>query len=177
VSRPLVSAWLAAALCLLAVGTPVKLVAASEVEARRYLEPIALETVGRYHCHDGRHPVITCFDTETERDIDARASTGSTTPSASSQSLASVTATYYVTFYEHANYGGASFTTSQSIAHLGTYGWSDIVSSFKSLNSQRPKWWEHADYGGLSWQWTAGAQVSYVGDGANDRFSSAKNAP
>jgi hypothetical protein len=82
-----------------------------------------------------------------------------------------------VTFYQHASYGGASFTASQPQPDLQNFGWNDVISSFKSLNGQRPKWWDHIGYVAPAWQWSAGAWVSYVGDGANDRFSSAKNVP
>ena len=86
-------------------------------------------------------------------------------------------ATFYVTFYQHASYGGSSLTASQPIDNLGVYGWNDAISSFKSLYSQRPKWWAHADYGIPSWHWPAGAEVSNVGSGANDTFSAVRNVP
>jgi hypothetical protein len=86
-------------------------------------------------------------------------------------------ATYYVTFYEHASYGGASYTASQPISDLTAWGWNDHVTSFKSLNGQRPKWWENAGYSPPTWQWAAGAWVSNVGSAANDRFSSVANVP
>jgi hypothetical protein len=85
--------------------------------------------------------------------------------------------TSYVAFWEHANYGGYSFTASQSIADLRSYGWNDAITSFKSFSGQRPKWWEHVNYGTPSWQWATGAWVANVGEGANDTFSSVKNAP
>jgi hypothetical protein len=93
-----------------------------------------------------------------------------------SQTVAT-SATYYVTFYEHASYGGASYTASQSISDLSAWGWNDHVTSFKSLNGQRPKWWENAGYTPPTWQWAAGAWVSNVGSAANDRFSSVANMP
>lgn len=83
----------------------------------------------------------------------------------------------YVTFFEHSSYGGVSYTGSQPLPSLVTIGWNDAISSFKSLNGQRPRWWEHTDYTGLAWQSSAGAWVRYVTDGANDRFSSVKNVP
>jgi len=67
--------------------------------------------------------------------------------------------------------------TSAEWPDLGTIGWAHKISSFKSLNSGRPRWWAGASYTGTYWQWAAGAQVSYVGDGANDRFRSVKNLP
>ncbi len=141
---------------------------------------LSLHEVSRYHCHDGRHPVIRCFTTAAERDLDAWAETPTAlggTESVGPDAIAMRSAVYYVTFYEHASYGGSSFTTSQAISDLTETGWNDAISSFKSLNGQRPKWWEHAGYAGASWQWAAGAWVANVGSGANDVFSSLKNVP
>jgi hypothetical protein len=149
-------------------------------------ELIALSKVASHHCHDGRYPEIRCFATEIERDRDAAAVArgGQSTPTGDTAGEASLetdlglaSSTYYVVFYEHANYGGASYMTAVAHSDLRAIGWNDVISSFKSLNAQRPKWWEHINYGGSTWQWTAGAWVSYVGDAANDRFSSVKNVP
>jgi hypothetical protein len=56
-------------------------------------------------------------------------------------------------------------------------GWNDQISSFKSLNDGRPKWWRDINFAGTAWQWGAGAWTPYVGDGANDQFSSVANEP
>jgi hypothetical protein len=144
------------------------------------------EQIALYHCHDRDYPVIRCFDTAQERDEDAslpvdittaaRARVGRTDGPAMGRAE-SLSILFYVTFYWNATYGGASFTASQPYSDLRDIGWNDAISSFKSLNGQRPKWWEHIGYVAPAWQWAAGAQVSYVGNGANDLFSSTKNVP
>lgn len=148
--------------------------------ARLHGRAISLSQVPDFHCHDGRWPAIDCFTSEDERDSDALAHAQSLQESMASladASLQSASLFYYVTFYDNAGYGGASYTTWQPIENLNSIYWNDIVSSFKSLNGQRPKWFVHANYGAPSHQWAAGAWVSYVGDTANDRFSSVKNVP
>ena len=144
---------------------------ATNLSAWRDGAPIPLTDVSRYHCADGAYPVIRCFDTAAELAAEIAA------PSAPSSGQDAPAVIYYVTFYVDASYGGASFTTSQSIADLRVYGWNDMVSSFVSLNGGRPKWWRDIDYAGTAWQWAAGAAVAYVGDGANDQFSSVANEP
>lgn len=144
--------------------------------------PIPLSQVAQYHCHDGAYPVIRCFATGAERDHDIGADPGNdgSTGWPATGLLApagSLISFYYVTFYQDESYGGSSFTASQSIANLGDYGWNDAITSFRSLNGQRPKWWENVNYVTPSWQWPAGAWVPNVGQGANDTFSSVKNVP
>jgi hypothetical protein len=148
---------------------------------------IPLEQVALHHCHDGEFPTIRCFDTEEERDehvslpsdstSSVRAKVGPNDGPATGRTAESLAILFYVTFYQNASYGGASFTASQPYPDLRVVNWNDLISSFKSLNGQRPKWWEHISYAPPAWQWAAGAQVSYVGDGANDSFSSTKNVP
>jgi hypothetical protein len=136
---------------------------------------IALADVATHHCHDGAYPVIRCFDSAEELAEDVVSYTidvagGLLGPEPQPGS-------YYVTWYEAANYGGSSFTASASYSNLGIFGWGDRISSFKSLNNGRPKWWRDPSFAGTAWHWLAGAQVSYVGDGANDQFSSVANVP
>lgn len=138
-------------------------------------DEIALTDAPLHHCHDGAFPEIRCFDTTTERDVDAAGVVVAEElgPTGDVQALA---LTYYVTFYEDVSYGGYSFTVAQPYPDLRTIGWNDVISSFKSLNGQRPRWYEDVDYGLPSWQWVAGAHVSNVGT-ANDRISAVKNVP
>lgn len=137
---------------------------------------IALGEVASHHCHDLAYPVIRCFDSAAERDLDLIVESVAVT---TSRLLGPEPEppTSYVTWYAAANYGGSSFTASQSYADLGVLSWNDSISSFKSLNGGRPKWWQGTNYTGTSWRWLAGAQVSYVGDSANDQFSSVQNVP
>ncbi len=139
---------------------------ASDGRPRAALEGdlIPLSSVMSYHCHDADWPVISCFRSGSERDTDLT----------SARSLA---ATPYVTVFADADYGGGSLTATVSYADLGILGWSNAITSFKSLNGQHPKFWEYVDYGLPAWQWTAGAWVANVGSGANDRFSALRNVP
>jgi hypothetical protein len=131
---------------------------------------ISLREVANYHCHTGRKNVISCFDTESDKDRSLDQLT------AGSASLASATSsTQYVTFYADINFGGASFTAVDPIADLGSIGWNDRISSFKSLNSGHPMWWKDAHFGNQNWQWVAGSWVGNVGADANDQFSSVED--
>jgi hypothetical protein len=137
-----------------------------------------LAEVRHNHCHDGKAPEIRCFASADQRDVDIHEiETTGGDPRKQAVEGSAITGVYYVVFYEHADYGGASFMASVSYPNLGSIGWNDAVSSFKSLNGQRPKWWEHSDYGGSAWHWASGAQVPNVGSAANDRFSSVRNVP
>lgn len=175
----LARASLSAAIALVLATGPAA--SASDDPARAVHRDLAipLVDVARYHCHDGAYPVIRCFDTAEERDGETVAP-GNIDPSVSGEGAdgdQTVAAVFYVSFWEHEKYGGASYSASQPNPSLGDYGWNDKVTSFKSLNGQRPKWWEHANYGPPAWQWAAGAWISNVGSGANDTFSSVKNVP
>ena len=139
-------------------------------------QEVALNDTAAHHCHDGDYPQIRCFDSAVERDLDLVVQTARGAIALGPEPEPPP-ATYYVTWYEAANYGGSSFTASASYSNLGVLGWSDRISSFKSLNNGRPKWWRDPNFAGTTWQWPAGAQVSYVGAGANDLFSSVANVP
>lgn len=147
-------------------------VAATGTEAARpraILEgqAIPLGDVSRYHCHDRDDLVIRCFRDEAARDDDiGRGPAGR-----------GLLADPYVTFYKDEDYGGTSFTAYASIASLATYGWNDLISSFKSLSNGRPHWYRDINYGIPDWRWSAGAWVRNVGSGANDAISSVKNDP
>ncbi len=178
-ARAILRASLAAAVALLAATVPTSSESGSEAHAIYQTEVIPLSDVARHHCHDVQYPLIRCFDTAEERDNDMQTEAeGATSVSSSADDeVTQMTVLLYVTFWEHADYGGVSFTASQPIDHLGDYGWNDAITSFKSLNGQRPKWWEDAYYGLPAWQWAAGRWVRNVGSGANDTFSSVKNVP
>lgn len=132
---------------------------------------IPLANVSKYHCHDGVNAVIRCFDTAAERDADLIEEGGGEAQTGVPGLV------YYVTFYWDADYGGASFTASGSYSDLRLLDWNDAISSFKSLTGGHPKWWRDINFGGDFWQWSAGAWVPYVGNTANDQFSSVANVP
>lgn len=150
--------------------------AGGHLEALLYGEPIDLAAVSLFHCHDLDAPIVRCFRTELERNADAidglaRDASGGLLATVSGTSLV---ATIYVLWYEHSNYQGASYFATAPISNLGTYGWSNRISSFKSTNGGSPTWWDLTSYSGSAWQWPTSAWVSYVGADANDRFSSVK---
>lgn len=126
--------------------------------------PLALSKVASYHCHDLRYPVITCFRDAEDRDRDVQeASAPDSLP--------------YVNVFRDENYGGQSYIISESEPNLTSIGWNDVITSFKSTNSGRPRFYQDASYGTPSWRWPAGAWVANVGSPANDKFSSVENAP
>jgi hypothetical protein len=144
-------------------------------------QPLALVEVGQHYCHDFAYPRYTCFGTASERDRDMatmlaagglrRIGAGSIDGALGAQSVT------YVLFFEHSDYGGVSNAVSTPIPDLGALGWSNRISSFKSTNGGRPRWWDSTSYSGTFWQWGTSVWVSYVGDTANDRFTSVQNVP
>ena len=134
---------------------------------------IPLSRVAQNHCHNALGSTILCFDSQAERDASLRR----TIDAQREMSPASDLSVNYVTFFADINFGGASFTTADPISDLGSIGWNDRISSFKSLNSGHPKWWKDISYSGPAWQWVAGSWVANVGSDANDQFSSVQNVP
>lgn len=144
--------------------TPVGAEDRSEREVRAVLDGsvLSLPEVAAHHCHDLSFPVIRCFRSARSRDLDV-ASMLDSTP--------------YVTVFKDADHGGGSYTFGSAWSDLSTIGWNDIITSFKSLNGGRPRFYQHSGYGTPSWRWAAGAWVSYVRASANDTFSSLDDAP
>lgn len=124
-------------------------------------QPIALTDVARHHCHNRDLPLIRCFADAAERDRDMVA-----------RSAELADATPFVTWYADANFvKPPSFTAYSSESDLSRYGWNDKISSFHVLNGGHPRWWQDAGNHGTWWDWGS-VSISYVGDGANDKFSS-----
>ena len=140
---------------------------------------IPVSQVSRLHCHDGAYPTIRCFQDPTARDRDAvrvanrrQADFGGPRRGGLAPLIV-----YYVRFYEHENYGGASYQASAPLPDFTQIGWNDTVTSFQSLSNGRPKWYQDVYYGGGSSRWSAGFWVANVGGDLNDTFSSVKNVP
>lgn len=138
----------------------------SEDNRRATLEGAALNLsqVASYNCHDLRSPVDTCFRRVVDRDRDIRR-------------IEARDSLPYVKIFRDENYGGQSYIISESEPNLASVGWNDEITSFKSLNGGRPRFYQDASYGTPSWRWSAGAWVANVGSSANDKFSSVENAP
>lgn len=83
-------------------------------------------------------------------------------------------------FYEHDNYGGASYVASVTqngcygYAHgytsLGTLGWDNRITSFRSYSNCKTAIFENTNYGGASYGYYVNS--SNVGAAMNDRASS-----
>lgn len=151
----------------LALALSVPLAAGGADKIRPVLDgrTVALADVAELHCHDRDAPVVRCFSSTIERDDDLAAN--------ASRSIEE--SDPYVTVFTDTGYGGGSFTFYDPSRDLGVYGWNDRVSSFKSLNAQRPRLYAHVGYASPSWRWSAGAWVPNVGSDANDATSSIKN--
>ena len=146
--------------------------AQAQVRAVYYGQPIPPTEVVYHHCHDLDAPTYRCFATEAERDIDAAVFMGGGLVGLAPLSTLSGT---YALAYTFVNYGGNSLMISAPIPDLGVLGWSNTISSFKSTNGGRPKWWDFASYSGSYWQWGVSYWVPDVGDDADNRFTSVKN--
>jgi len=57
-------------LVLLGVAVPMRSPADTGLRAELDGQRIPLSDVGRYHCHDGRHPVVSCFHTGDQVELD-----------------------------------------------------------------------------------------------------------
>lgn len=126
-------------------------------------KPLALGDVYRYHCHDRSYPLIRCFLGAAQRDVDELAAAGAAEVATS--------VSPYVRWYADRDYLGPSFDATIAYANLGDLGWNDKVSSFSTYPGGHPRWSQDINFGGMRWDWGT-ASVSYVGDAANDKFSS-----
>lgn len=129
--------------------------------------PIAMDEIPSYHCHDALWPEIMCFMSVAARETDL---------AERAQDMTLVADPYAIVYVDE-NYGGGSVTLFNSYPDLGAMGWDNVITSFKSLNGGRPKFWDGLNYTSTGWRWAAGALVPNVGSGANDKFSSVKNVP
>jgi hypothetical protein len=161
----LAAAWAASATATAADPTALR----AELDGR----PIGLADVSRYHCHDRAYPLIRCFDTALERDRDEGVVGATTKPATNGDVAEAITAAAipYVRWYLDANYGGPSFDAYIDYRDLGSVGWNDKISSFQTVLGAHPRWWRDLGFVGTSWDWGS-TSVPYVGDAANDRFSS-----
>lgn len=125
-------------------------------------QAISLADVPKYSCTDADYPAIHCFNTEAA--LVASLAAGG-------QGLAPLLTTYCIWYWD-GNYGSPTFYQDYNEPNLGTYGWNDAISSFKEPNGHYCLWYQDNNYSGGGWDWGAGRNVSYVGNGANDQISS-----
>lgn len=173
-NRAIAMVCAATAAVMSVVAGPVAGSGDSDLRAELDGKSIPLAQIAQLHCHDGSHPVIECFDSALERDVRLQVTINA---SGDGPIPDPPPPTSYVTWFDAINYGGSSFTASVSYADLGIFGWNDRISSFKSLNGGRPKWWRDTSFSGTAWRWPAGAWVANVGVDANDQWSSVANVP
>ena len=127
---------------------------------------ISIRSIARQHCHDFDHPRIHCFSSRRAAETDAGRWLGAAGAAPLIQN--------YVRIFADAGWAGASMYLSLNYSNLGTIGWNDRISSFKGLNSLSGTFWTEAAYAGYSYSFCCNAQVTYVGDFYNDRFSSVR---
>lgn len=166
----------AAVVALASASTPsATTTAANPMALRAELDgrPIALADVSRFHCHDREYPLIRCFGTALERDRNEGVAGAATKPAVDGDGAeVSAAAAYpYVRWYLDASYAGPSFDAYFDYRDLGSVGWNDKISSFQTFFGAHPRWWRDLSFTGTSWDWGT-TSVPYVGDAANDRFSS-----
>jgi len=151
----------------LLLASPLPLRASEPIVADLDGRPIRTTEVGSHNCHDFEFPRIHCFETVDALDLSvARYGAGPLT------APAGVT---YVRIWEHESYAGSSAYLSNNYADLGTIGWNDKITSFKSFNAQSGAFYEHNSYAGLVYSFCCNTSVWNVGGSYNDRFSSVRN--
>lgn len=151
------------------------LVAASETQTTTATldgKAIALSDVAKYNCHDLAFPVIRCFDSQDAATADAEAIAEAASAESLLEGVQPLTIVVHCVWYWDSGYGGPSFTQAFSESNMGVYGWNNAISSFTQLSTHQCRWYSDNSYTGVSWTWGAGVDVSYVGAGPNDQFSS-----
>jgi hypothetical protein len=130
---------------------------------------IDLQRVSDYHCHDLDYPVIRCY--RSAEDLD-RAIADRVARDPGSAGAEGTAGPAYVRVYTDASYGGTSLLISTPYDHLGSVGWNDRISSFKTLTSAGGSFWQHDLHSGWAYPFCCSSTVPYVGDAYNDQFSS-----
>lgn len=83
---------------------------------------------------------------------------------------AAVLTTGYVVVYEDDGYNGASRTLSADVYDLGSIGWNDRISSFKSFGATG-NFRENSPPSGFTYNYGTSTAVTSVGSTYNDKFS------
>ena len=114
--------------------------------------------------------MLTCFRTPAELEAAAADRAASVAQGGTAAPLAAAT-TGHVIVYVDGMFGGSARALSQENSYLGTIGWNDVISSFKSYGATG-HFWEDAPTGGFIYNFYSTSQASYVGEYYNDKFSS-----
>jgi hypothetical protein len=136
--------------------------AASGVTADLDGRSLSVAEIARFHCELIEYPRVHCFRTEEARDARVQ-----------SALRAGVTlASGYVIAWQDAGFTGSSVTLTTDVSNLGSIGWNDRITSFKSISGASGRFYEHASYLGVYYAFCCSVQVSNVGQTYNDKFSS-----
>lgn len=130
--------------------------------------PISLERAATLSCHDFDYPVLRCFTTASAMEVDAARRATESGTGAAADSLASGG---YVTAFEHALYAGAAVSLSTDQPWLGSIGWNDRISSFKSFGATG-NFQENSPGGGFIFSFGVTTTVPSLNGTYNDKFSS-----
>ena len=130
--------------------------------------PISLARAATLSCHDFDYPVLRCFTSATAMGVDAARRASESKANVAPDSLIGGG---YVTAFEHALYAGAAVGLSTNQPWLGSIGWNDRISSFKSFGATG-NFQENSPGGGFVFSFGATTTVPSLNGTYNDRFSS-----
>lgn len=153
---------------VLAMTFAVPISASSGLSATLADKSISLDRAGTLSCHDFDYPVLRCFSTPAAMSLDVA---GRAEGRSVSKQGFEVSDSGYVIVYEHSLYAGNYMILSADQAWLSSIGWNDKISSFKSFGATG-NFRENSPASGLIYFFGSSAQIAYVGDSYNDKFSS-----
>jgi hypothetical protein len=121
-------------------------------EISAYLDgkPIKASQVANWYCEDFAYPVINCFSDPAQ--LESRAGSF----------LAAATGDYVV-IYDYTGYAGSYMYVSQDYTVLALIGWSDRISSLRSINSGQGHFFVDWFYGGNAYYFCCNTQYPSLG--------------
>jgi hypothetical protein len=122
----------------------------NKVEAYLDGKPIKLADVADWYCEDFAFPIIDCFSDP--RSLETRANSF----------LAAATGDY-VLIYDYTSFAGSYMYVSQDYSVLALIGWSDRISSMKSINSGSGHFYVDWFYGGNAYYFCCNTQYASLG--------------
>jgi hypothetical protein len=156
---------------LLLVASPaVPATADSGARATLDGQPLPLVEVAEHHCHDLYGPVITCYRTSAQLEAAVKSVMDDR------DGTKGVAAVSYVRIFEHVDRQGASMYVAQDYTNLGSIGWNDRISAFRSVNAGAGKFYHDSYMSGMHYAFCCGVVVENVGSTHNDKFTSVERA-
>ena len=127
-----------------------------------------------YYCHTRDYPIVRCFSDPAGLEKDLGFDPGASPDGAYLAPLAADSSSPYTTAYMDANYGGTYIVLYSDVTNLAPIGWSDDISSVKSIYCGLPAYYTDTSYGGYVWEDTCntGSPNLYTYD---NTFSSVRN--